>query len=206
MLTPELQALANGFGLSASLIVAIGAQNAFMLRQGLKREHVFTLATICFVSDATLIALGCAGFGSLVQAHPSWVHAVTWIGSAFLIFYGARSALAALQPRPRVLEAAPKNGGTYRKAVLTCLAMTWLNPHVYLDTVLLLGGIGGRYPAEPRVYFALGAMSVSCLWFYGLGYGAGWLTPLFHKPLTWRVLDAVIALTMWLIAGLLLSA
>ena len=204
MLRPELQALLNGIGLTASLIVAIGAQNAFLLRQGLKREYVFTLATICFVSDALLIALGCAGFGSLIAAHPSWVRAVSWIGAAFLLFYGARSALAALKPQTLALETAPKNGGDYRKAVLGCLAMTWLNPHVYLDTVLLLGGIGGRYPAATRIYFALGAMSVSCAWFYGLGYGAGWLTLLFRKPLTWRVLDALIALTMWLIAALLL--
>jgi len=202
--TPELQALANGFGLTASLIVAIGAQNAFMLRQGLKREHVFTLATICFVSDALLIALGCAGFGSLVQAHPQWLAAVTAIGVVFLLAYGARSALAALKPQPLLPDAGAGKGSSLRKAVLSCLAMTWLNPHVYLDTVLLLGGIGGRYPAGPRVYFALGAMAVSCIWFYGLGYGAGWLTPLFRRPLTWRVLDVLIALTMWLIAALLL--
>ena len=205
MVTPELQALANGFGLTASLIVAIGAQNAFMLRQGLKREHVFALATICFVSDATLIALGCAGFGSLVQSHSQWLKAVTWIGVAFLVVYGARSALAALKPQQLLPDAAPGVNGSLRKAVLTCLAMTWLNPHVYLDTVLLLGGIGGRYPAGPRIYFALGAMSVSLIWFYGLGYGAGRLAPLFRKPMTWRVLDALIAITMWGIAGMLLA-
>lgn len=205
MVTPELQALANGFGLTASLIVAIGAQNAFLLRQGLKREHVFTLATICFVSDAALIALGCAGFGSLVQAHPQWLRAVTWTGVVFLLVYGARSARAAFKPQQLLPDTtAAANGGGLRKAVLTCLAMTWLNPHVYLDTVLLLGGIGGRYPAPTRIYFALGAMSVSCIWFYGLGYGAGRLAPLFRKPLTWRVLDALIALTMWIIAALLL--
>jgi len=204
---PQLQALANGIGLTFSLIVAIGAQNAFLLRQGLKRQYVLALATICFVSDAALITLGCAGFGSLVQAHSSWVHVVSGIGAAFLIIYGARTAWSALQSQRLEVETSASRANSsdsYRKAILTCLAMTWLNPHVYLDTVLLLGGIGGRYPAATRFDFAAGAIAASGIWFYGLGYGAGWLAPLFRKPLTWRVLDALIALTMWLIAALLL--
>ncbi len=207
MLMPQLQALANGIGLTFSLIVAIGAQNAFLLRQGLKRQYVLALATICFVSDAALITLGCAGFGSLVQAHPSWVQAVSRIGAAFLIVYGARTAWFAWQSQRFEVEASSNSANSsdsYRKAILTCLAMTWLNPHVYLDTVLLLGGIGGRYPAATRIDFAAGAIAASGAWFYSLGYGAGWLAPLFRKPLTWRVLDALIALTMWLIAALLL--
>ncbi len=196
--------LFQGFGLSVSLIVAIGAQNAYLLKQGLKREHVFTLATICFVSDATLIALGCGGFGTLVQAYPQLIVAVTWIGALFLIGYGLRNAWAALHPKPLDTGDAPAVSGGYRRAALSMLALTWLNPHVYLDTVLLLGGIAGRYAGTDRLAFALGAMGASGIWFYGLGYGARLLAPLFRKPITWRVLDALIALTMWTIAVLLL--
>lgn len=189
----------SGFGLSGALIVAIGAQNAYLLRQGLRREHVPVLATICFLSDATLIALGCAGLGTLVQAHPGLVLAIRWIGAAFLAWYGLRSARAALHPQ--ILEAdASAQATPLGAAARTMLALTWLNPHVYLDTVLLLGGIAGRYPATARVAFALGAMSASMVWFYGLGFGAGALAPLFRRPQTWRVLDGVIALTMWTIA------
>jgi L-lysine exporter family protein LysE/ArgO len=201
----NFSAFLSGFGLSGGLIIAIGAQNAFLLRQGLRREHVLVLATICFVSDATLIALGCAGLGSLVQAHPGLVQAIRWIGAAFLGWYGLRSARAVLHPQ--VLEADSGAQPTNRSvAVRTMLALTWLNPHVYLDTVLLLGGIAGRYPGATRLAFAIGAMSASVIWFYGLGFGAGKLAPLFHRPITWRVLDGVIALTMWTIAlSLLLS-
>jgi L-lysine exporter family protein LysE/ArgO len=196
--------LFQGFVLSASLIVAIGAQNTFLLRQGLRREYVFTLATLCFVSDATLIALGCGGFGALVQAHPQLIVAVTWIGALFLIGYGLRNAWSALHPEPLDSGDAPAVADDYRRSVLSMLALTWLNPHVYLDTVLLLGGIAGRYAGMDRIAFALGAMSASGIWFYGLGYGAQLLAPLFRRPLTWRVLDALIALTMWTIAALLL--
>ena len=133
----------QGFALSAGLIIAIGVQNAFVLRQGLRREHVFLVATICFLSDALLIAFGCAGFGTLVQAHPLLVSGVRWIGAAFLLVYGARSAWAAL--RSQALEAAAVTAPISRgKVIASVLALTWLNPHVYLDTVLLVGGLAGR--------------------------------------------------------------
>jgi len=195
----------QGFLLSAGLIIAIGAQNAFVLRQGLRREHVLIVATICFVSDVLLIALGCAGFGTLVQSQPLLLAAVRWIGAAFLIAYGARSAWAAL--RPQALEAS-RNAAplSRRQVVLATLALTWLNPHVYLDTVLLVGGLAGRYAALPRVAFACGAATISAFWFYGLAYGAGRLAPLFRQPLTWRLLDLGIALTMWAIAISLLRS
>jgi L-lysine exporter family protein LysE/ArgO len=193
----------SGMGLGGSLIVAIGAQNDFLLRQGLRREHVFVLATICFLSDATLITLGCAGLGTLVQAHPGLVQAIRWIGAAFLSLYGLRSARAALHPQVLETDLSTTSAGR-TTAVRAMLALTWLNPHVYLDTVLLLGGIAGRYPGAARVAFAFGAMTASMLWFYGLGYGAGRLAVLFHRPGTWRVLDALIALTMWSIAVSLL--
>lgn len=200
-----LSAALSGLGLSGSLIVAIGAQNAYLLRQGLRREHVFVLATICFVSDATLIALGCAGLGSLVQAHPALVQAVKWIGAAFLLWYGLRSARAALHPQSLQADTAT-SAVPLATAVRTMLALTWLNPHVYLDTVLLLGGIAGRYAGSVRLAFGIGAASASLLWFYSLGFGAAKLAPLFARPAAWRVLDALIALVMWAIAlSLLLS-
>jgi L-lysine exporter family protein LysE/ArgO len=192
----------SGLGISGSLIVAIGAQNAFVLRQGLKRQYVFPLATVCFLSDATLIVLGCAGLGSLVQAYPIAVQAIRWIGAAFLFWYGLRSARAAFHAQSfEAGDAAQMSLGT---AIRTMLALTWLNPHVYLDTVLLLGGIAGRYPMPTRAAFAAGAASASLLWFYGLAYGARVLAPLFKRPMTWRVLDAFIALVMWTIAVSLL--
>lgn len=202
LLGPGLQ----GFGLGGSLIVAIGAQNAFVLRQGLKRQYVFTLATLCFVSDAALIALGCGGFGSVVQAHPQWLRAVTWIGAAFLFAYALRSAWAALRAQALDPSQAPAVESSYRRIVLSGLAVTWFNPHVYLDTVVLLGGIAGRYAGAHRLAFAVGAATASCLWFYGLGFGAAKLAPLFARPATWRVLDGLIALTMAALAFSLLRS
>lgn len=200
-----LPAFARGLGLGGSLIVAIGAQNAYVLKQGLRREHVFALATICFLSDALLIALGAGGFGALVQSSPLFIRLATWIGAAFLLAYGLRSARAALNPGALEVDAGG-SGTSLRSAMLTCLAVTWLNPHVYLDTVLLVGGIAGQYPVAMRLWFAAGAMSASCLWFYALGYGAALLAPLFRRPMTWRLLDALIALVMWTIAVMLLRS
>lgn len=196
----SFSAFGQGFGLGGSLIVAIGAQNAYLLRQGLKRQYVLPLATLCFVSDALLIALGAGGFGALVQRSPGFVAAASWIGAAFLLYYGFKSARAALHPGTLDVDAAAAAPPSLGQALLTCAAVTWLNPHVYLDTVLLLGGIAGRFAGSARLAFALGAMLASCLWFYGLGYGAAALAPLFKRPVTWRVLDALIAVVMTLIA------
>jgi L-lysine exporter family protein LysE/ArgO len=198
-----LPPLTRGFGLGGSLIVAIGAQNAYVLKQGLRREHVFALATVCFLSDATLITVGAGGFGALVQSNPLFVRIATWVGALFLLGYGLRSARAALHSGAMEVDAGVP-ATSLRTALLTCLAVTWLNPHVYLDTVLLVGGIAGQYALAERLWFAAGAMSASCIWFYGLGYGAALLAPLFRKPMTWRVLDALIAAVMWTIAMLLL--
>ncbi len=199
-------AFARGIGLGGSLIVAIGAQNAYLLKQGLKREHVFVLASLCFVSDATLIAVGCGGFGTLVQQSPLLLHAAGWIGGLFLLAYAARSLRAALRdPGTLEVDGASNAPVALRAAVLTCLAVTWLNPHVYLDTVLLVGSIGGQYGGSARLAFALGAMAASCLWFYGLGYGAAALAPMFRRPITWRVLDALIAVVMAAMAVTLLA-
>jgi L-lysine exporter family protein LysE/ArgO len=190
----------SGFGLSLSLILAIGAQNAFVLRQGLRGEHVLAVVAICSLSEVMLISAGVAGLGALVEANPALLTAFRWGGAAFLFVYGAR-ALASAWRGGAALEAGPA-AASLRGAVTTCLALTWLNPHVYLDTVILLGGIGATKPA-PWLY-AVGAMGASILFFVLLGYGAGLLRPVFARPSAWRGLDAFIALVMWAIAVSLL--
>jgi L-lysine exporter family protein LysE/ArgO len=188
-----------GFALGFSLILAIGAQNAFVLRQGLRHEHVLPVILTCAVSDAILIAAGVAGFGSLAQMVPFFETVMRYGGAAFLIWYGTRSLISAWRSHEG-LEADPRNGGQtrLRTVLLTVLAFTWLNPHVYLDTVVLIGSISAQY--DDRLSFALGAMTSSFVFFFALGYGARLLAPVFARPRAWQVLDAVIGLTMWGIA------
>ena len=191
-----------GFVLGLSLIVAIGAQNAFILRQGLRQEHVLPLVLICAISDAILIALGVAGFAT-VLSRLEWLEpALRYGGAAFLIIYSLRSGHSAWTGG-NSLRAGETSATSLRSALLTCLAFTWLNPHVYLDTVVLLGSISTRY-AGHEIAFALGAMTASFCFFFSLGFGARLLAPLFAKPLAWRVLDAVIAVIMASIAAKLL--
>jgi L-lysine exporter family protein LysE/ArgO len=207
MHTALLAALA-GLGTGLSLIVAIGAQNAFVLRQGIRREHVAAVVAICALSDAVLISAGVGGVGSLVRGMPSAVAVTGWLGGAFLVWYGLLAARRAL--RPQQLEAAGdggaggSGGGSLRAAVLTCLAMTWLNPHVYLDTVLLLGSVSNGY-GSARWGFGAGAAAGSVVWFTGLGFGARLLERPFSRPGSWRVLDSAIACTM-VALGVLMAA
>jgi L-lysine exporter family protein LysE/ArgO len=192
----------EGFGLGATLIIAIGAQNAFVLRQGLLRKHVFITALICFLCDVTLITLGVAGLGAVIEAAPVLLKIMTWGGATFLFIYGLRSFRNALKPQKLVTEDyGDKTGTSVRATVLAVLAFSLLNPHVYLDTVILLGGLGARHPAAERPSFIVGATTASLIWFFGLAYGATLLTPLFRKPVTWRVLDVLIGCVMWLIAA-----
>jgi len=191
-----------GFFLSLSLILAIGAQNAFVLRQGLRRAHVFWICLTCGVSDAILIAFGVAGFGALGQAVPWFEPVMRYGGAAFLLWYGWQNARAAWRG-----GAALTIGGaetqSLRQAILTVLALTWLNPHVYLDTVVLIGSVSSQY--DDRLLFGIGATLASFVFFFALGYGARLLAPLFANARAWQVLDGVIALTMWGIALKLLS-
>jgi L-lysine exporter family protein LysE/ArgO len=192
-------ALLSGFLLGLSLILAIGAQNAFVLRQGLRGEHVFAVCAVCAISDAVLIACGVAGFGALVAVVPWLAPVMRFGGAAFLLFYGLRSLWSAWHSHG-VLDPAddvPKSLGTI---LVTCLAFTWLNPHVYLDTLVLLGSVSTQYVGR-RVEFAIGAMSASLMFFFGLGYGARFLRPLFANPRAWQVLDVFIGLTMMGLAG-----
>ena len=184
-----------------SLIVAIGAQNAFVLRQGLARAHVGVVVAICTISDVVLIAAGVSGIGTIIERAPWVLDAVRWFGVAFLTWYGVSSLLRAR--RAESLHAATTGNGSRRRAVLTALALTWLNPHVYLDTVLLLGSIANQHGDDGRWWFALGAAVGSAIWFVGLGYGARRAHRLLSSPRSWQVLDVLIGLTMLGIALML---
>jgi len=193
-----MQALVAGFMLGLSLILAIGAQNAFVLRQGLRREHVFAVCLTCALSDALLIALGVVGFTWIAAAAP-WIAPVfRFGGAAFLVWYGARSARAALMGEEALAAAGGTVSPPLKRVLLTCLALTFLNPHVYLDTVVLLGSVSTGY--DSRLGFGVGAVLASFVFFFGLGYGARLLGPVFARPRAWRVLDGAVALTMWAIA------
>jgi L-lysine exporter family protein LysE/ArgO len=230
-----LSSVLAGLGLGLSLIVAIGAQNLFVLRQGIRREHVFAVAAICALSDLALIIVGVSGVGAVLTAVPWLVEVVRWAGAAFLVVYGVLAARRAIRPSGEVLAAAdgearavqetdaagrpdagagtpaasgrstvatgaPAATTTARRsglaaAVLTCLALTWLNPHVYLDTVFLLGSVANTH-GDARWAFALGAGVASIAWFFGLAYGARLLGGVLGSPRAWRVLDGVIAVVM----------
>ncbi|MCQ9180023.1 LysE/ArgO family amino acid transporter [Streptomyces sp. IBSBF 2953] len=199
-----LTAAAAGFGTGLSLIVAIGAQNAFVLRQGIRRDAVLAVVGICALSDALLIALGVGGVGAVVVAWPGALTAVGWIGGAFLLGYGLLAARRVLRPGTDGLRTDGEAAGSRRRAVLTCLALTWLNPHVYLDTVFLLGSIAAdRGPL--RWTFGLGAALASLCWFAALGFGGRLLGRFLARPAAWRVLDGLVAVTMITLGGLLIA-
>lgn len=188
----------SGFFLGASLIIAIGAQNAFVLRQGLIRNHVLIIVTICALSDALLIAAGVAGLGTIIAKSPALITIVTLGGALFLASYAYMAFKRAM--RPDAMIAANDERLGLKAAVLTVLAFTFLNPHVYLDTVLLVGSLSAAYEGNARFAFGLGAMAASFVWFFSLGYGARLLAPLFSKPMAWRILDTIIGVVMCLIA------
>jgi len=195
-----LSTVASGFALGFSLILAIGAQNAFVLRAGLLRRHVLPLVLVCAISDAVLIAAGVAGFGVLVQTYPAVVDYLRYFGAAFLVVYGVQAFVSALRGGSAMQQGAEESD--LWKSVVICLMLTWLNPHVYLDTVVLIGSLASQ-SATPWV-FGAGAISASFVFFFSLGFGARFLSPVFQNPRAWQILDFVIALVMWSIAyGLL---
>lgn len=187
----------SGFLLGASLIIAIGAQNAFILRQGLLRQHVFILCLICALSDALLIAAGVAGLGSLISQSPTLITIVSVLGAAFLFSYAFIAFKRAFHPG--VMHAAKQGATSLKVAIATCLTLTFLNPHVYLDTVVLVGSLSAQFAGAERVAYGVGACLASFLWFFSLGYGARLLEKIFQKPSAWRVLDFAIGIIMALI-------
>ncbi|MFM0294261.1 MULTISPECIES: LysE/ArgO family amino acid transporter [Paraburkholderia] len=193
----------HGAALCASLIVTIGAQNAFVLRQGIMRSHVGKIVALCALSDFILIGAGVGGASVLVERYPVFVHAMLYVGLAYLAWFGFNALRRAVRPEHAVLESDGGGAAPVQRAVpiiLMTLAFTWLNPHVYLDTFLLIGTAGAREPEGARVAFALGAMAVSGIWFIGLGYGARALAPLFKRATAWRVLDGAIGSMVLLLA------
>ncbi|NMG07373.1 LysE/ArgO family amino acid transporter [Brasilonema sp. UFV-L1] len=198
--------LLKGFTLFAGLIVAIGAQNAFVLRQGLKRQYVFVTASICFLCDFILITIGTIGFGTLSSKVPGLTQAAAWAGAVFLLFYGLRSFKSALAPLVIDIDKVDTQSKSFRSTVVTTLALSLLNPHAHLDTLVVVGSMATQYSLSQRFFFALGASGASLTWFFGLGYGAAWLTPLFQRPSAWRILDTIIGCIMWSIAVSLIFA
>jgi len=199
--SPLLMVFATGFLTSFTLIAAIGAQNAFVLRQGIRREHVLPVVALCSVSDMALIAAGIGGFGALITTHPDIATVARLGGAAFLVSYGLLAARRAL--RPGALTPSQTAPTRLAGVLLTCLALTFLNPHVYLDTVVLLGALANQHQ-DARWTFGVGAVTASVVWFTSLGFGATKLSGLFAKPMTWRILDGVIAVMMVGLALLIL--
>jgi L-lysine exporter family protein LysE/ArgO len=191
----------TGFFTGAGLIIAIGAQNAFVLRVGLTRQHVFAVALFCATSDALLIFAGVYGLGSLVSRSPLLLQIVTWGGAAFLLWYGFAALRRALSPG--ALQASAETVPSLVATLAKCAAFTFLNPHVYLDTVILLGSLSAAYAPLQSIY-GWGAAIGSFVWFFGLAYGARLLGPFFEKPAAWRVLDSIIAVVMALLAAKLI--
>lgn len=193
MLLTYLTGLLTGW----SLIVAIGAQNAFVIRQGLTKKYVLPVVAICAIADALLIALGVAGLGAVISGLPWMLEAIRWFGVAYLSWFGIKSIRSAMKSES--MDARGDASGSLKSAILTVLAMTFLNPHVYLDTVIFVGSIANQFGDQNWV-FAFGAMTASILWFFGLGYGSRAASKLMSKPIFWRVLDSLIAVVMFSIA------
>ncbi|MGN5765218.1 LysE/ArgO family amino acid transporter [Acinetobacter calcoaceticus] len=191
-----------GLGIGFSLILAIGAQNAFVLKQGLKQQHVFWVCLICALSDSILIYLGVTGFSKIVVDFPLIVTLAKYFGAAFLFLYGLRNFYSAIQNNSG-LNPSEIEKDSLLKIIGMCLAFTWLNPHVYLDTVILVGSISVQF-ANQIYLFAAGTILASWIFFFALGYGARALLPLFKKASSWRVLDVLVGLMMWAIATKLL--
>ncbi|MEJ2897829.1 LysE/ArgO family amino acid transporter [Acinetobacter sp. NS-4] len=198
-----LNSALHGFAMALSLIVVIGAQNAFVLKQGIKQQHVFAICLCCALSDAILISVGVLGFSELVLLHPDWLNIAKYLGATFLLIYGAQHFYQAWKGEQR-LDLTQDEVPCLWKVLLICLGLTWLNPHVYLDTVVLLGSVSTQYP-NTQLYFALGAISASFLFFFSLGYAARYLQPMFQRPQAWKILDLIIGCVMWSIVISLLK-
>lgn len=188
----------QGFGIGGGLIAAIGAQNSFVLAQGVRKQYIFIVPLLCSIVDIALIATGTAGVGSFVSKHPQIAYYASIGGTLFLAGYGLKSLYSALSTN--ILEKSVLKNKGLRSIVLTTLALSLLNPHVYFDTIIMLGSISGQFTGRLRLYFALGACSASVLWFFALSLGGTLLEPLFRKPFSWRILDLSICMVMWTIA------
>lgn len=199
-----LTALLAGFTTGAGLIIAIGSQNAFVLRQGLLRRHVGVIVAITSLSDILLISAGVAGIGYIVNEWPKAIHLLQLGGAVFLAVYGLQAAYRAWTGAGALQASQSGAGASLKVAVLTCLAFTFLNPHVYLDTMVLLGSLSTHYPGVGQIIFGIGACCASIVWFVALGYGARLLRPVFNNPNAWRILDGIIAVFMLTLSVLMI--
>ncbi len=193
----------EGFLTGLSLIIAIGPQNAFVLKQALQKNHLFLTAFLCAAIDALFILIGIAGLGIILTSNPFLLGIAKWGGAGFLIIYGLKSFLSVFK-REAFIVHKESNKPSVQKTILILLGLSFLNPHMYLDTCVLLGTIGGQQPLPDRYFFALGAIIASFAWFFSLCYGGKYLLPLFKKPIAWKILDFLIGCIMWMIAAFLL--
>ncbi|WP_319469825.1 LysE/ArgO family amino acid transporter [uncultured Pseudodesulfovibrio sp.] len=194
----------QGFGMGGGLILAIGAQNAFVLTQSVRRNHHLAVAALCILCDGILISLGVTGTGTMVASNPTLGMIAAWGGAAFLIWYGLTALMSAI--RGGSLQTGDETEKTLRHTLMLTLAVTLLNPHVYLDTIVLMGSISGQFPTPDRYMFGLGAFAASFTWFTVLSLGGQMLAPVFRREITWRILDVLVCLTMWAIAGKLIRS
>lgn len=200
-----LSAILAGFSTGAGLIMAIGAQNAFALRQGLQRNYVWLVVVICSLGDIVLILSGVAGIGRIVQTWPDLLQILRFVGAAFLAVYGLMAARRCLQGT-EALKPSEESAGNRKRVIMTCMAFTFLNPHVYLDTMVLVGSLSTRYPDTGKWMFGFGACIASVIWFTTLTFGARFLQPVFRRPIAWRLLDAAIALFMLSLSIVLITS
>ncbi|WP_373767474.1 LysE/ArgO family amino acid transporter [Glaesserella sp.] len=194
----------HGFVVCFGLIVSIGAQNAFLLKQGILKQHVFWVALLCFLCDVALMSIGVLGLGSLIAQSPLASMLLALLGAVFLLTYGSRSFISAYRGTSQLLAKQEQSKSALKKVIMITLAITLLNPHVYIDTVVIVGGIGGTLSFDGKIHFLIGALICSFLWFFGLGYGAGLLSPYFEKRRTWQILDFITGVIMYVIAVSLL--
>lgn len=196
-----LTEILRGSMISASLIIAIGAQNLFVLKQGLLKNHIFFVASICFICDFTLMAIGIWGVGAFISSNPIITNVLAIFGALFLIWYGFNAFKSAIQGNSTMqIDSTQQQKNVLTKVILSTLAVTLLNPHVYLDTVVIVGGIAGTLSTEQKWAFLIGAVCVSFIWFFGIGYGARLLIPLFKQKRMWIILDSIVGIVMFYIA------
>lgn len=192
--------LIKGYTTAAGLIIAIGAQNAFILRQGLLRSHVFVLAVLASIIDGAMIILGVSGLGVIINSHVYLMFIAKYGGVLFLFLYGCKCFYSALFRSTTMCDEELKAKRSLKLTILTLLAVSFLNPHMYLDTILIIGTIGAQFEESQRIYFIIGAILASITWFFTLSYGAGLLVPIFQKPMAWKILDSIIGVCMWAIS------
>lgn len=190
----------KGFLVSASLITAIGSQNIFVLKQGLMRRNIFYVCLLCFACDIVLMGVGVLGVGMLIDKNKVLLKLITISGIVFLVCYGFNSFLNAYKCKNTLTTENHQSPITLRKTIMVALAITLLNPHVYLDTVVIIGGISGTLSFNERIFFLMGALLASFIWFFCLGYGARMLSPLFKNPITWRILNVIVGCIVWWVA------